>query len=294
MAIGFVALLGACAEDTDLSYYDDIAPKIVIQGQLSPDSTFRISITASQSPINTEPYTVPENMTVSFISSTGSVVDLYRENDLYIDPQAYPVAGESYTLIITAPGYKSVEARTSIPELVELESQKVINLRLEESEVTAEKMNVLYDLRLYFKPHNHQYFHFSFIQTTRINEGTIDSPRITEIAYYINPQFPDADGYYQHHETGVLIDALKTHASDSISFSFVDYTLGAIEELGILYVEVRTVTPEYYHYFTSLARQLISREDPFAEPIPVFNNIKNGLGNLSGFNRHFYDVEIVP
>ncbi len=294
MTIVFFALLGACAEDAFVSY-DHIKPKIVVQGQLSPDTTFKISITSSLSPVDDGEYIIPEDMAISLINlSTGSVVNLYRENGLFVAPQSYPTAGHSYKLFIVAPGYQSIEAQTFIPQAVELENGRILNLRVEESEVTPDKMNVIYDLMLDFKPHNHQYFHFSFVQTTTINVGTTNNPDMQERAYFINPQFPDEDGYYQHHETGVLIDAFKTGASSSLSFSFVDYTLGDIEELGNLLIEVRSVTPEYYDYFTSLTRQLISRDDPFAEPIPVFNNIKGGLGNLSGYNRLVYQIPIVP
>lgn len=237
---------------------------------------------------------VPDGLAVSLISSSGSVVNLYRENDLYVDPQAFPVPGESYILIINAPGYKGIEAKTTIPQIVELESYRVLNLRMEESETTPDKMNLIYDLELNFAPHEHRYFHFSFVQTTTINVGTVDNPNFQEQAYYINPEFPAEDGFYQHHETGVLIDEEMTGSSEMLNFSFVDYTLGDIEELGDMYIEVKSVTPEYYTYYTSLARQLISREDPFAEPIPVFNNIRDGLGNFSGFNRIAYPIPILP
>lgn len=290
-----VALLGGCAEDAFLSYENE-DPKLVVQAQLSPDASFKISITANQLPTHPGEFSVPleEYLNVSLISSTGSVINLYRENDLYVDPLAYPVPGESYTLIINAPGFKAIEAKTSIPQVVELASASVLNLHMEESETTPDKMNLVYDIQLNFAPHEHRYFHFSFIQTTTINVGTVDSPNLQEQAYYINPEFPAEDGFYQHHETGVLIDEEMTGTSETLNFSFVDYTLGDIEELGEMYIEVKSVTPEYYHYYTSLARQLISREDPFAEPIPVYNNIRDGLGNFSGFSRVAYPIQILP
>jgi len=296
VAIGIFALLGACAEDAFVSY--DHLPKLVVQGRLSPDTSFQISITSSLSPVDPGEYIIPENMAVSLISSTGSVVDLYRENNLYVDPQAYPIAGESYFLIISAPGYARVEAQTSIPQSVQLAgTSKIANLRFVESEMTPDKMNLTYDLILDFMPDfdpHDKFFHFIFVQTTSINAGTATEPDIQEIAYYINPQFPDEDGFYQQHETGVLIDAEKTGASHSLAFSFVDYTLGDDEELGNLFIEVRTVTEEYYQYHTSLSRQLISRDDPFAEPIPVFNNVRDGSGNFSGFSRLVYQIPVVP
>lgn len=294
LALAFTGMLVSCAEDAFIDY-SSIKPKLVIQSRLSPDTSFQISITSSQSPIDQGQHIIPDDLAVSLINlSTGSVVNLYRENGLYVAPLTYPKAGESFKLFVTAPGFTTIETQTSIPQPVELENGRVLRLSVEESEVTPDKLNVTYDLFLNFKPHNHQYFHFSFIQTTTINVGSSTEPQLEERAYYMNPQFPDEDGFYQHHETGVLIDARQTGTAQSLTFSFVDYTLGDFEELGNLFIEVRTVTPEYYHYHTSLSRQLISRDDPFAEPIPVYNNIEDGLGNFSGFSRMWYQIPIIP
>lgn len=282
--------------------YSLVKPKIVIQSRLSPDTSFQVQLSMTKSPIDDGHYTLPPDAKVSIVSlSSGSVTELYLENGLFVAPQKKPVPGESYSIYVNAPGY-FVEATTSIPQPVELdvELSRIYNLRMVESELTAEKMNVTYDLFLAFKTHNHQYFHFSFLQTSSINVGTASEPEIVNIAYLINPQYPGEDGFYEHHETrngvknGVLIDAAKTESYQGITFSFVDYTLGDTEELGKLYIEVKTVSEEYYLYHTSLSRQLISRQDPFAEPIPVFNNVQGGSGNFSGFSRLLYEVAVIP
>jgi hypothetical protein len=248
----------------------------------------------TKSPIDDDHYTLPPDAKVSIVSlSSGSVTELYLENGLFVAPQKKPVPGESYSIYVNAPGY-FVEATTSIPQPVELdvELSRIYNLRMEESELTPDKMNVTYDLFLAFKNLNHKYFHFSFLQTSSINVGTASEPLIETIAYPINPQYPAEDGFYQHHETGVLVDATTTETTQGITFSFVDYTLGDTEELGKLYIEVKTVSKEYYLYHSSLSRQLISRQDPFAEPIPVFNNVQGGSGNFSGFSRLVYEAVI--
>ncbi|WP_421873166.1 DUF4249 family protein [Marinoscillum sp.] len=41
---------------------------------------------------------------------------------------------------------------------------------------------------------------------------------------------------------------------------------------------MRHCSEAYYAYFKSLENQVNSRENPFSEPILVYNNIENGLG----------------
>jgi hypothetical protein len=287
-------LLTSCAEDVLIDYVN-VKPKLIVQSRLSPDTPFAISVTSSLAPDDNSDYLIPEGIEISLVDVTeehGPVINLYQENGLFVSPLTYPIPGHSYKIFVLANGFPTAEATTGIPEAVELRTGRILDLDIVESEVTADKMNLTYDLALDFKPHQHRYFHFTFIQTTKINVGTVTEPIMEDHAYFMTPQFPNEDGYYVHHEAGILIDAVLTHSTESLRFSFVDYTLGEIEELGNLYIEIRTVTPEYYRYFTSLSRQIISRQDPFAEPIPVYNNIRDGGGNFSGFSSLTYPIPV--
>jgi len=298
--IAFTLLFAGCAEDV-LIDYQDVPSKLIVQSRLSPDSPFSINISSSLSPVSSTGFGIPDGVQVSLFDVTGEqgpVINLYQENGLFVAPQSYPIVGHSYKIFVVAQNFETVEATTSIPIPVELdaENSRISNFTMVESEVTQNKMNVSYDLELALKTDTHRYFHFNFVQTTKINVGTAADPIIEDHAYFISPQFPNEDGFYEHHESGVLIDAdlVRVNGKRTLSFAFVDYTLGEIEELGNLLIEVRAITPEYYQYFTSLSRQLISREDPFAEPIPVYNNVRDGGGNFSGFSSLVYEVTIIP
>ncbi|MDX1407449.1 MAG: DUF4249 family protein, partial [Saprospiraceae bacterium] len=138
-----------------------------------------------------------------------------------------------------------------------------------------------------------RYLHITFWQLTRLNVGTVEAPDFEEFIYNISPEFPEEDGFRKHHEVGVLIDRSTLPTPGLLRFTFRDYTINQIEELGDLLIGVRTTSAEYYRYFDSLARQLISREDPLAEPIPTYNNIEQGLGNFSSFDYKQYRVKLL-
>ncbi len=284
----------SCAGDIDVDY-SHVFKRLAIQSRLVPDEPFTIHISSSVLPTDHGGFPVPQDLAVSLIDVTnGSVITLERQENVYVSPQALPQAGHQYKLFLVAPGYPAVEALTAIPQPVAVLSGAIENLRYVPSEITDHKMNLTYELRLDFEPHDWQYLHLRFLQTTALNVGTIDTPVFEEYAYFIEPEFNDQRGFYEHHETGVLIDLHQAGGPSVMYFSFNDFTVGDAEELGDLYIEVRTVMPDYHHYFVSLARQLISRDDPFAEPIPVYNNIQGGIGNFSAFNRIVYFVPVVP
>lgn len=293
------AICVSCAEDA-LIDYDHVKPRIVIQSQLSPDSSFSIYVGSSLTATDPGEYQIPEGVTVSLVDVTdplrGEVINVYPENDRFVAPQKLPKVGHSYKIFVGAPGYTIAEAITRIPEPVHLDvqSSSIRDLKVRTSDASPDKKNVSYKLNVVFAPHEHRYFHFNFFQTTTINHGSVSQPDLREYVYTVNPQFPDEDGYYLHHETGVLVDVVATNGGHRLEFEFVDYTLAEIEELGDLFIEVRSVSEEYYQYFTSLSRQLISRDDPFAEPIAVYNNVHEGFGNFSGFSRMLYHVAVIP
>ncbi|GAB4422077.1 MAG: hypothetical protein OHK0039_37830 [Bacteroidia bacterium] len=60
-----------------------------------------------------------------------------------------------------------------------------------------------------------------------------------------------------------------------------------------LRVELRAVSKAYYDYYVSAIRQLELQGFAFAEPVPIFNNISGGLGNVSGYAPVFSEWVVV-
>ena len=54
--------------------------------------------------------------------------------------------------------------------------------------------------------------------------------------------------------------------------------------MGKLFLELRSVTEEYYRYFAGLSRQKQSSDSPFSEPVIIYDNIDGGLGIFAGYN----------
>jgi hypothetical protein len=100
----------------------------------------------------------------------------------------------------------------------------------------------------------------------------------------VDPELSDSQPFIHHFEYGVLIDRGDLVEGQPLTFNFVDWVVND-HNLTKVYVELRTISEEYYRYQSTLARQLIVRQDPFAEPVTIFNNIEGGYGNFSGFTQ---------
>ena len=297
--LGYILLVMAvmslwqCESSVELDY-SDFKPKLVIISQMSADARFEISVSTSTTPTSVEKGEIPDGIVITlFDLSNDEEVPLYRENDLFVTgPDTYAKPGVDYYLRAEAPGFESVEAVTRVPENIEVSDLTVKDFILEPSDVTPDKSNVSYSLELGYDPSAAQYLHIIFTQHSRLKGGSVSNPVYEYYEYEIVPQFPEESGYVRHYDEGILV-SLESVKANPITFEFKDYTIDAVdEELGIVEVEVRTVSPEYYYYFVSLTRQRITLQDPFAEPVPIFTNIDGGLGNFSSFSTITYEVSL--
>ena len=274
--------------------YSGFESKLVINAQMSADHRFEISVRTSTTPTAKGDGFVPEGLSLTLIDlSTKQEISLYRENDLFVTgPEIYAKPGVEYYVHARAPGYGSVEAYTSVPSNIEVNDLTVKDFLLEKSDVTPDKSNVSYSLELDLKTDASEYLHIIFTQHSRFVSGSLNNPVYENYTYEILPQFPEESGFVRHIEEGILI-SIDDIKANPISFEFQDYTIDAVnEELGIVEVEVRTVSPEYYYYFVSVMRQRVTLQDPFAEPVPIYTNIDGGLGNFSSFSSVIYEVSL--
>lgn len=282
--------LTQCESEIELDF-SDFQPKLVINAQIGADSSFVIVIGESTTPVNPGVGAIPEGLEVTLTDlSNDKPVELYRENDKFVTGLSESVKpGVRYLIKASAPGYETVQAIAEVPEKIEVSEVRVEDFKIENSEVTIDKKNVSYTLSFAFDNLKASYVHFIFKQYSTLNSGGVN-PGTLELEYRLTPEFPEESGYVRHVDNGVLvsIDEIQSHP---IRFKFNDFTIDARDEkLGILEVEIRTVSPEYYWYFVSLQRQVETLKDPFAEPVPVFSNVNGGLGNFSGYNTRIVNV----
>jgi hypothetical protein len=53
----------------------------------------------------------------------------------------------------------------------------------------------------------------------------------------------------------------------------------------IIRVQLSNISKEFYDYQKSLTEHNRTDDNPFAEPIQVYTNVKNGFGCVAGYNR---------
>jgi hypothetical protein len=285
-ALMILALLG-CASDIELDR-SDFNPRLVVISSFFPGNAIRVTVSTTKTPEDNGNYSAPPGTTVRIVAPLDAAELLKKDADGgFITENPSLLAGTTYVVEARAPGFEEVTASTTIPKSSDLNTLHIEGAEFIESEVNDFKTNVRYDLSISLKHGLNQYYHLIFYQTI----DPID-PDLSTYIYPVDPEYPEQNGYLSHHESGVLIDIDRVADPSEFRFSFSDYYFSDIETFGAIFIEVRTISEEYYLYYTSLARQEISRKDPFAEPISIFNNVDNGFGNFSSYNYRIYSLFI--
>lgn len=296
--IMFFFLLFASCEKTIEITDPSFDPMLVIVSNIAPhytntpnDNRIRVEISESQEPADNKDFSYPNDVRVYLTKrNVEDREELKKANSVnYFSSQKdIAVPDENYTIQVVAQGYDTITAETYIPKASSVHDYQILDFVKNPSIKNDEKINISYNVEFTLDhQENVEYYHIAFF-----NEYFDDDPATldSDLWWVLVPEYEDDALYTPHFEYGILLK--KDDFADDHVFSFkINDFIFSHEKVKNHWIEVRSVTEEYYLYHESLSRQKLVRQDPFAEPVIIFNNIKNGLGNFSGYNS---DIQGLP
>jgi len=241
--------------------------KLVVTCFINPDDALlRVALHSSAHKFSNNTYEndVIEDGTV-WLHSADKSVEITFDKNYYayvIGSDEFPVlAGQTYSLIASAPGFPTVKAATSIP--------------LHKFSITDFKMNVVSKTDTYVE------VYYSF--------GVADLPGTTYAALHQQVAEVSEDSSNFYPSTSMFLrrsadfhdDAYqtKTHYYSKTQNDQIIYERG----LQGIYFTALNCSREFYLYNRSLQQTRELEENPFTEPIMIFSNIENGLGCFGGY-----------
>jgi hypothetical protein len=256
-------------------------PKLTIISHLAPESIEgqKVYVYASQTPDDSSKFYTPDHLVVDVTEvETQHTVRLdttLDDSKVYFEfPEGFLRAGYTYSIYAFAPGFGIVEATTVIPKPSTISHMSIKDVKIEQSDVHTFKKIVRYKIDLEIDHIDlNRYYHLIFYN----QYAGLDS-----FLFILNPESSDDQPFTYHYDYGILIDKEDLAPGQPLTFEFKDWVVND-NDLVRVYAELRTITEAYYKYHSSLARQLIVIQDPFAEPVTIYNNIDGGYGNFSGF-----------
>jgi hypothetical protein len=193
--------------------------------------------------------------------------------------------GITYQIRVDVTGFNPVTASSKIPEPVPIQLFQVNDARLVLDQSPMLK-RYSYGVRFNFQDpeDNDDYYHLNFYQQVMEyfnREGdTVISRKILYPLVFNNTNNNNVINAY--FSGGILMKNNPFPAG--LSFETAFEVEPEFELLGDVFVELRTVSEEYYLFHTSLSRQQAQPEGPLNEPVIVFDNVDNGYGIFAGYN----------
>jgi hypothetical protein len=284
--IGSLLFMAGC--ESEFVPPDGYSNKLTIIAHPYPgEGNPRAYIYSSLSPLDTSQFNTPSHIVVEITELETDVsheLDSVREGGLvyWEFPSDFLKESFTYSIKAFAPGFEPVSAKTKIPTPSKLTNLLIKDVRIEPSTKIEFKNIVHYKVEFNIeKFETNPYYHLIF------KNKYAGNPNL----YPLEPELSDNIKFVQNYDIGILIDGADLKDGEPLVFNFVDWTVGN-ETIERIYVELRTVTADYYKYNSTLAQQVIARDDPFHEPITIFNNIEGGFGNFSGFSPNISSSEL--
>lgn len=271
---------------------------ITVNSVINPDSLVEAYLFTSQHVLSDEQFQPLEGATVSLFEG-GEFLETLAEvkgrgGFTFYRGQTAPTPGNSYRLEVSKNEFEAVQAETVLPfcnaTLSELSYRESVRDEFSQGEYTFtvtvndQPGSNYYQVGLYAP-----YFIFEHDQETGENVIT-DTIYFQQYLQSEDPIFSDV-GY---HEQGLTFsDALFEGKSVKISFNtYLPYYYDVqVTEMEVI-LTLKEISEPLFNYQTTAALQNNLEGNPFAEPVPVYNNIENGYGVFGGYSQKNYPLTV--
>ncbi len=310
--LALASLASTCEQDISVTLPQP-PERMVVICNFTPNQPFEVVVGRSQSLLSTQPATYVRDAEVRIFDEHNKLLahlsQLIEREDpsvppYYTNASFLPQVGQRYTLKVRAQGLQQVQATDAIPIPVPLQALDILSFQLQPSDLEGvQRFKMLLRVRLHDPPAQANYYHLNLYQEVKSYQlhgerDTIWGPTQLVLAGIASTSFKA--GIRSALDNGLLF------SDDLLDGQLIDIELDADFFLGVpppserrytfgdVYVELRSTSKAYYLYHSTLSRQRKSANTPFSEPVAIYNNIEQGLGNFSGYSAFVGKVTPPP
>lgn len=302
LLIGCMMMMATTCERPLELQFPETSPSLVVISNFTSDQDLMVQVSLSRTILASPGIEYLTGAQVNVFEGTRQLeqLELVIPNDgtpFYQSQEFRAEIGVEYGIQVLVPGFEEVIAMSSIPEQIDLERVNIENLVIEKRSDSIEAYTL--DLNVGFQDPGNQknYYHLKLYQqferfTVLRSDTIVTSSSIRELQFSaaINNNYQVA-----HYEGGVLLEDTPFDGSAQ-NYSFpLQVNVAFQEELpGKIIAELRTVSEEYFLFYSSVSRQQQAPAVPLAEPVIIFNNIENGRGVFAGYAQSRAAIELAP
>jgi hypothetical protein len=278
---------------------EDVEPRLVIFSEFASNRTLEVQVAKTRSIYqgsNDQEYVL------------DAKVDIYQGRTflerLALNPEKFPPVYASlhlnpepnvtYTIEASAPGFETVKGTDKIPSRIRIDHLGISDILVSPGE-KPNQVEYQYRVTLEFKDPGSivNYYHVNFIQQFFKGPGGKEEffPKSLREA---KARFPTLkNDFYIAGSQGGLLFSDETFDGRLFSKSIpLRFYLEEDEHLGPLFVELRSVSEDYYLFQVSLTQQS-GPGYPYQGDAPLYNNIQNGQGIFAGYSSSVDSIFVI-
>ncbi len=265
---------------------------LVLNSIINTDSTFRVDVSETVGILRpTESIQGVDDATISLYEEDNFIEELIfdAERFYYVTEDFKPKSNTNYRIELEANSFEKVVANTSIPSL----PPEIKKFTVDSSFENGFKS---FEFDLTFKDPNQENFYevkiFAYFYNREFDPDT-DTYKIVDSTLFdlnISTNDQSVEEYFDYDKI-IFNDKLFNGKEFSIRFqSSIGFSDNLSDNIGQIVVEFRHINEDYFEYERTTGLQRWVDDDPFAEPVPVYNNIENGYGIFGGFTNRYLSV----
>ena len=299
--VALFLIISACETIVEIEIPLD-SPSFVVNSTLVDNEFIQVSLSESQHILDASDY----------ITISGATVEIY-ENDIlletlpdslsgkYISNINKAKSGSNYKIKVDKTGFETASSEVLIP----LDTAQIVSIKMDtvvENEFGYTSHYLRFSVEIEDKGAIDNYYEISLYQKYyhQRYDYSVDPPVYIDsvLVYqkqYIQSRDPSLEEFQNWGESIVFNDELfngSTYRMNVLMPTWVDFESEQPLDYKVdFYIELANTSESYYNYELSSQLQYWTEDNPFAQPVTVYNNIENGFGVFGAYNTAVVKVE---
>lgn len=232
------------------------------------------------------------NATVNLSDGSKNIRLIYNPKLGYYRalPSELPIlVGKTYTITVNTPDGRQVNATTTVPNPIAIKEVKIDSTKVNDFQQGNSVTNTEYDVKViwqdkagetnYYRAITEYVFLYRIVDS--INKKVINAP-VSAIIDLRTIDDKDTDGQ--------LLSLNRAYLPTNIGGNIQGQDANLKTRLDVIKVGLFQTDIHYYNYHTSLRRQR-ENNNPFAEPVLLYTNIKGGFGCFGAYNATWQEFK---
>ncbi len=296
-------LFFASCEKTIYIKIEDQGRKLVVNSIFASDDSIRVQLFESKYIMDgTYEYLPVEDASISLFENQTEIETVSQNKPGNYLFYSKLTKGQQYSVVVNSTSYGTATAQSYLPvesKVDKIEYQLKLTSENEYRYIENAKFKVgftdpgnienFYQIRIFTKYEESIYDPNTYEVIGSKYSKNYSSINSEDPSVY--DQQPNIDGIIFSDE---LFDGQQhtiSFETDHFNFNY-NYESESYSETVFYFIELNSLSKDMYNYYRSYSQYEDTKDNPFAEPVKVYNNIENGFGIFGGYTMAVDSVEI--